>query len=226
MEQYYNMLKTIPLFYNMQDNELEKLLSCLNANIKRYSKSSTILRVEDKITEIGIILSGIAQISKEDFMGNKMILTNLKLGDLFAETLVFVRAESSPVNVVALKDCTIMFIDYKKIFMTCKEACLYHIKLTENLLGILATKNVILNNKIDIISKRSIREKLLAYFNVEIKAANSLSFVILYTKSELADYLCIDRSAMSRELSKMQQEGLLEFDKNSFVIKDKLLQPR
>jgi CRP-like cAMP-binding protein len=163
-----------------------------------------------------MVLSGSARVIKEDENGNVMILTELAASELFGEAFACAGIEQSPVTVLAAEDSEILCIDYKKITSSCSSACGFHSKLIENMLKIIAEKNLLLNQKIEILSKRTTREKLLAFFDAQRGAAKKFS--IPYNREELAHYLCVDRSAMSGELCKMRDEGLLKFHKNKFEI--------
>lgn len=158
------------------------------------------------------------QVVKLDYLGNRNILTELSTSEIFAETLACVGVKSSPVSVLSVTASEILFIDYSKIITACTSACVFHAKLIENMLRLIAAKNLLLNQKIELISKRTTREKLLTYFAFQAEKAGNKSFTIPFTRAETADFLCVDRSAMSRELCKLRDEGLLQFSKNSFTL--------
>ncbi len=218
MKNYFDIVLKSPLFYEVKHSDIECVLKCLNAKIKKFDKESIIIFEGDRIEQIGIILSGRIQISKNDFMGNKNILTELSTSDIFGETLVSAQIKKSPVTVEAVTGCEIMFIDYNRIITTCSSACVFHTKLIENMVKVLAEKNLMLNNKLEILSKRSIREKLMQYFIFQAEIKKSREFDIPFSKNALADFICVDRSAMSRELSKMCNEKLIQYEKNHFEI--------
>lgn len=218
MKNYFDIVLKSPLFYEVEHSDIECVLKCLNAKIKNFDKESIIIFQGDRIEQIGIILSGSIQISKNDFMGNKNILTELSTSDIFGETLVSAQIKKSPVTVEAVTGCEIMFIDYNRIITTCSSACVFHTKLIENMVKVLAEKNLMLNNKLEILSKRSIREKLMQYFIFQAEIKKSREFDIPFSKNALADFICVDRSAMSRELSKMCNEKLIQYEKNHFEI--------
>lgn len=218
MQKYFKTILKSPLFYNVNFSDLEGMLICLNAKVKQYNKDSMIIIQGDKISEIGIILAGKVQIIKNDFLGNKNIITELSESDIFGETIVSAKIEKSPVTVETVTGCEIMFIDYRKIITTCSSSCVFHTMLIENMIKVLAEKNIMLNQKIDILSKRNIREKLMQYFSFQAEMKNSAEFDIPFSKSELADFLCVDRSAMSRELSKMCNDKLISYSKKHFKL--------
>ncbi len=218
MQKYLNVLKSVSLFNRINDNELEPILKCLSAEIKKHKKDSIIFIAGDKISSVGIVLSGQVQVIKEDIMGNRTILTELSSGEIFGEIFACAGIEKSPVTVIAMADCDVMFIDYKKIVTTCSSACAFHTILIENMLKLIASKSIVLNQKIDILSKRSTREKIMSFLLTQMEKSKDNSFTIPFSREELADYLCVDRSALSRELCKMRDEGLLKFNKNEFKL--------
>jgi len=212
----FEILKTVALFERISESDLEHMLKCLDSKQSAYEKNDIIFLTDDPISQIGIILSGNVQIIKEDYLGNSTILTELSVGDIFGETIACAGVIKSPVTVLAITQCEVLFIDYKKVVTTCSTACIFHTRLIENMLKLLASKNLMLNQKIELISKRTTREKLISYFALQTKQSKRNTFTIPFTRHELADYLCVDRSAMSRELSKMRDEGILNFKGNQF----------
>ncbi len=194
------------------------MLKCLDAKVKAFSKNEIIIMTEDNISHIGIILSGKAQVERVDFIGNKNIVTMLTEGDLFAEALVCAGIKKSPVTVETVTGCEVMFIDYNRIITTCSVSCQFHLKLIENMIKVIAEKNIMLNQKLELVSKRTTRDKLLAYLFFQAQNQKSDKFEIPFTRNELADFLCVDRSAMSRELSRLRDDGVIKFHKNTFEI--------
>jgi CRP-like cAMP-binding protein len=170
----------------------------------------------DTINFVGVILSGGVKIIKEDINGRAAILTELGTSDIFGEVFACANISQSPVTIYASLDSEILFIDYKKIVTTCPSACPFHTRLIENMLKLMAYKTLALNQKIETLSKRTTREKLLSFFDSQRGPAKK--FTIPYNREELAHYLCVDRSAMSNELCKMRDEGLIAFKKNTFEL--------
>jgi CRP/FNR family transcriptional regulator, dissimilatory nitrate respiration regulator len=220
MKKYLEILRKVELFENIAQNELEAILKCLNSSVKRYNKDEFILLHENIITSIGIILNGEVLITKEDFNGNRSITAILKPGEVFGEVLACAEFNKIPVTVIAATECEVMFVEFNRIITTCSSACSFHTRLIKNMLKLIANKNILLNNKIEILSKRSIREKLSAFLMFQINKIENKNFQIDFNRNELADFLSIDRSAMSRELCKMRDGGIIEFDKNKFKIID------
>jgi len=218
VKKYLELLQTLPLFRNVAQQELEPLLGCLSARYAHYKKEQFLLLAGDAVSWVGIVLCGSVQVLKEDAQGNTMILTELGVGDLFAETFACAAVEKSPVTVVASADCDVLLIDYRRIITTCPSSCVFHSRLIENMLRIMAKKNMFLNSRIEIVSKRTTREKILAYLELQRGQKQSDSFDIPFSRQQLADFLCVERSALSRELSNMREEGLLQFQKNHFIL--------
>lgn len=218
MNKYLKQLQRNELFRNFGLSDLESILNCLSAKVSYYKKGDMILLQGDHVQFVGLVVSGSIQIIKEDIEGNVSILAHLGINDIFAETFAYADIHESPITVQATENCEIMFIDCKRIISTCNNACTFHSKLIKNMLSLIAKKNVMLNQKMEILSKRTIREKLLTFFNTQIQINRSKRFIIPYNREGLANYLCLDRSALSRELSNMRDEGLIKFRKNEFEI--------
>lgn len=218
MNTVLEILKDNRIFKGIEVNNLKNILNCLSARVTSYKKNDIILSAGDEVSFVGVVLSGRIKISREDMDGNSNILAVIGYNEIFAETLACAGVKESPITAVAEDDCRVLFLNYKKIVSSCKNACAFHSRLIENMLDIIAKKNLMLNQKIEIISKRTIREKLLTFLEIQRKHSNSKKFKIPYNREVLADYLCVDRSAMSRELGKMRDEGLIEYRKDEFEI--------
>ncbi len=218
MEKYIDILKNVELFSGIEESELKSLLSCLSAKAVSYEKGQTVFMLGEPTSSFGIVLSGRVQISHEDYYGNRSILGNVGPGGLFGESFAFAETKALPVSVVASMDSEILFIDCRRLTSPCSNACSFHSRLIRNMLYIAAKKNISLTRKIEITSKRSTREKLLSYLSAEAQRAGSSSFEIPFDRQELADYLSVDRSAMSAELGRMRDDGILKFHKNQFEL--------
>ena len=216
MKKIFEAVKNNPLFCDITFGDFERMFSCLSAIKKAYKKGEFILHSEDTISFVGFVLAGSVKVIKEDSDGNITILAELSVSDSFAEVFACAGILKSPVSVEAASDAEILFIDYRRIITTCPSACPFHAKLIENMLMLVAQKNLLLNQKIEILSKRTTREKLLCFFDMQRGAEKR--FAIPYNREELAHYLCVDRSAMSNELCKMRDEGLIRFQKNNFEL--------
>jgi len=188
----------------------------MSAWTAKYKKDDVILLSGDSVSFVALILSGGVKIIKEDIDGNASILAEFSVSEIFAETLACAGISQSPVTVRASADAEILFVDYRRIIQPCTSACAFHSKLIENMLYLLAKKNLMLNEKIEILSKRTTREKLICFFDHQRGAATK--FEIPFNREELANYLCVDRSAMSNVLCAMRDDGTLKFNRNRFEI--------
>lgn len=209
------------LFYGINDDEIESLLQCLRASFGKFQKGQFLLMEGDPVRHIGILFSGTAEIIKEDAFGRRTIVSTLGPLDMFAEALVCAEVKESPVSVVASSEGWLCFIDYKRITTSCNSACGFHTRLIQNMLSILANKNVMFNKKVDYLLMKGMRERISAYLLDQAKSKKTLTFSIPFNREELADWLAVDRSALSRELGKMKGEGIIDYKKNNFSIKDK-----
>ncbi|WP_110956099.1 Crp/Fnr family transcriptional regulator [Anaerosinus massiliensis] len=218
MKKNVEFLRKVRLFRDMDNEKIEVMMNCLGAVERRYKKDTMIFMAGDPISEVGIILKGTVQVIKEDMLGNRSIVAHLTEGELFAETLACAGVLNSPVTTVAMTNCEILFIGFRRIITSCTSSCEFHSKLIENMLNIIAQKNIVLNYKLNLLSQRTIGEKLRTYFLSEMEKTGSDKFMIPFSRNELADFLCVDRSALSRELSKLRDQGKIKFNKNEFEI--------
>ena len=212
-----NNLEKCILFKNIESSQILPLLTCLEAKIKEYKKNQLVFQNGYKINKSGIILEGALQIVQYDYFGNRSILSRLEENQLFGESYSLCDL-TLPISIEASKDSLILFINAHKITTPCKKLCQNHIVLINNLLSILARKNVSLSQKIECLSKRTTREKILNYLTRVSMQNNSKTFRIPYDRQGLADYLCVERSALSAEISKLQKEGFIKTKKNYFEI--------
>ena len=218
MKKYLEVLKNCPLFKNISEDNLLTMLSCLGAKTEIFDKKYTIMAEGTPAKYIGIVLSGSVQIIQVDYYGNRSILSSLEPSQVFAEAFAAAEIKSIPVSIVANEPSEIMFIDCAHIMHTCSNNCGFHNQLIFNLMQDIAAKTILFHQKIEIISKRSTREKLLTYLSFYSKKTGSASFDIPYDRQELADYLEVDRSGLSAEISKLRSEGLLNSYKKHFEL--------
>ena len=222
MQNFVEFLKKMPLFQGIGSQELEALVGCLSGRERRFEKNAVIFRAGDTPKYLGVVLEGGVRVSREDLLGNRSILGEFGQGDLFGETFALAKAEALPVTVTATQPSQVLLIEGWRIIGTCPHCCGFHTRLIENMMAILARKNLMLSEKMEVMSKRSTRDKLLNYLSGQSQRAGSLTFTIPFNRQELADYLCVDRSAMSSELSKLQKEGILICDRSSFTLNKEL----
>ena len=218
MKKYLDILKKCPLFAGIEEEPLLRMLVCLGAKVEFFDKKYTILSEGTPAKYIGIVLSGSIQIVRIDYYGNRSILSENGAGEVFGEAFACAEVPSIPVTILANEPCEIMLIDCSHILHTCENNCGFHQQLIYNLMRDLATKTLLLHQKLEITSKRSTREKLLTYLMFQAQKAGKNRFAIPFDRQELADYLDVDRSGLSAEISKLRKEGVLESDKNEFVL--------
>lgn len=218
MKKYIKVLKRTRLFAGVGEGEIESMLSCLGARLKTYKKGEYVFRQGEHISDITVLLEGNLHIRQDDFWGNRSILGEIVVGEMFGEAYATKDSGALLNDVVAIEDSVVVFFDVKRILTTCSSACRFHAIVVQNLFFAISEKNRKLVQKLEILSKRSTREKLISYLSEQAKKQNSGSFLIPFNRQQLADFLSVDRSAMSNELCKMRDEGLLEFYKNRFKL--------
>ena len=219
MKKYLPLLKRTKLFGGIEEEELLSLLKCLNAKKQDIPKGGYIFHVGEYLSTVALMLKGSAHIQRNDYWGNLSILGKITEGEIFGEAFAIQGSETMLNDVVAIEDSTILFLDVNRILTVCSASCRFHNMLVKNLFGILAQKNRTLTRKLRHMSHRSTREKLLSYLSEQSRLSGSPSFEIPFNRQQLADFLSVDRSAMSNELSKMQNEGILEYNRNKFILK-------
>ena len=216
-------IKDSILMSGIKTEELSSMFGCLRGIVKKYDKGETVISEGQKINKFGLLIEGRLQVVQYDYLGNKSILSIIEPKQIFAEAYAYVNKLPS-MNVEALVDSTVLFLDSDKLSSPCQNCCSFHKQLVKNLLFIISNKNVNLTEKIECMSKRTTKEKLLAFLSLESKKQNrqnSKEFYIQYNRQALADYLGVERSAMSAELSKLKNEGMLEYNKNWFKLLQK-----
>ncbi len=219
MEKYFNQIKNSNLFFGMSDEELKGILECFNAHVKSYKKDEIVIRQGDVIKSLYLILEGNINIEKDTYWGRRIIISKLSANDNIALSFVASKSMKSTIDVMTTEDTKLLVLNYEKCTSMCQNACTRHKVLISNMFEILAKENLELLQKIENISQKTIRDKLLTYLSNEAKKNKNNSFEIAFNRQDLADYLNIDRSAMSFELSKLQKEGLLQYDRNKFILK-------
>lgn len=218
MNKYFEVLKNCSLFDNISDENLIPMLSCLNAKLLSFKKGITIIEEGEVANNVGIVLSGAVQIIRIDYYGNRNIIANIESSHLFGESFAFANIPAIPVSVIASEDTDILMIDCQRITKTCSNSCEFHNQIIFNLLKIMAMKNIYFNQKAEITSKRTTREKVLAYLMQQAKKYNSNSFTIPFDRQELADYLEVDRSGLSAEIGKLRADGIIECNRSKFTL--------
>ena len=218
MKKYFSVLKQCPMFDGIEEAELEGMLACLGARIISIKKGEIIFAEGEKATAVGIVLSGSVRMMREDYNGNRSLLALVKPAELFGETYACAGIESLPITILAAEDSECMLIDCRRITISCANACAFHNRVVFNLLRLVAIKNLTYDQKIEVTSKRTTREKLMTYLYSQAKIHDSNQFEIPYDRQELADYLEVDRSGLSAEISKLRKEQMLICEKNRFEL--------
>lgn len=218
MKKYMEILQKCPLFAGVQPEELIGLLDCLGGKQVRKGKEETVLQEGEPAVYVGIVLEGAVRLERQDYYGNRSIVAYIGPGELFAETYACAGVKALPVSVVADVNSEILLIDCHRITVSCSNACSFHSRIIHNMLYLVADKNLVYDQKLQIISKRTTKEKLMAYLLNQMKLKNSVEFTIPYDRQELADYLEVDRSGLSVQISQLRKEGVLENRKNRFKI--------
>lgn len=218
MEKYLPVLNKCTLFDGLSDGEILSSLHCVSAMVKKAFKDQYILQAGDATDAIGLLLSGTALVVQEDLWGKRNIMTKLFPGGFFAEPFAVIPNAVVSVSVIATEECEIMEINVNRLLTMCVSSCGYHNRLIKNLVDLFAKKTLMFNDKITHMSKRKTRDKLLSYLSAESIRQNSLSFDIPFDRQQLADFLCVERAAMSVELSKLQKEGYLKTNHSHFEL--------
>ncbi len=218
MQKYFSVLRKCSLFDRIADENLLKMLGCLGARVEHFDKKYTIFSEGSPAKHIGIALSGSAQVIKVDYAGNRSIVMGVQPSDLFGEMYACADLAEMPVSVVANEPCDVLLIDCGHILRSCANACSFHHQMIYNLMRGLAVKSIEFHQKLEISAKRTTREKLLTYLEMQAERAGARRFTIPFDRQELADYLEVDRSGLSAEISKLRNEGVLRSEKNKFEL--------
>jgi CRP-like cAMP-binding protein len=207
-----------PLFAGIRQEDRRAMLGCIGYHVASFSKGQILAFEGEHLKHIGIVLSGAVDMVKEDLWGNKTMLLRIRRNAMFGETFACGEDDLSVVTFQVSEDAQVLFLPFARVMHSCTMACEFHHRLIENMVHIIANKNRDLMRKVEVVSKRTIREKILAYLSIQAQSTNQRYFDIPLGRVELAEYLCVDRSALTRELAKMKEEGILDFDRNSFRI--------
>lgn len=218
MEKYIPILKRTQLFSGVGEEEIGAMLNCLQAKLCTYKKGEYVLRQGEHLDNILVLTEGKLHIQRDDYWGNRSIINMVSIGEMFGEAYVAPESGTLMNDVLAVEDSVVIFFDVKRIITVCSTACKFHSLVVQNLFFAISEKNRRLVQKLTFMTKRTTREKLIAYLSEEAKRQNSSEFSIPFNRQQLADFLSVDRSAMSNELCKMRDEGLIAFEKNRFVL--------
>ena len=216
-----NLANTL-LFRGMDPSDIEEMLGCLLAKECTYKKGEILFPEGSPTEQIGVVLIGSVIIELGDVWGNNSVLSSIGPGGIFAETYACIPGEPLMVNVTAAEDTEALLLNIRRVLEPCSKVCPYHVRLVRNLLALCAGKNLQLSRRVLHTGPKSIRKRLLSYFSECIKRTGSYSFDIPYNRQQLADYLSVERSALSNELSIMQRDGLIRYEKNHFDVMEQI----
>ncbi|MGE4277122.1 MAG: Crp/Fnr family transcriptional regulator [Lawsonibacter sp.] len=218
MKKYFEIIRTSAMFAGITEGETEALLGCLEARRSSAQKGTYLLHSGEHIESLGLVLVGSVLIVQEDFWGRRNLLARIMPGQIFAESFACMPGAVLNLSIVAAESCKLMWLDVQRVLTTCSRRCAYHDQLIRNLISEIARKNLRFGEKITHMGKRTTREKLLSYLSAEAQRCGASEFEIPFTRQQLADYLSVERSAMSAELSKLRSDGYLTFEKNHFIL--------
>ena len=216
---YCPFLASTMLFKGSTPEEIDGMLGCLESHVRHYKAGVQIFRIGDVIRSVGMVIEGRVSIESVDVWGNVSILGSAEPGDVFGEAYAAVPDEPMMVNIVAAEDSTVIFMNLSKVLTTCSRTCPNHARTSTNMTAIIAKRSLAFAQRIIHVAPRTIRGKVLAYLSSEAERMDTREFDIPYNRQALADYLCVDRSALSAELSRMQKAGLIETHRSHFVLK-------
>ena len=214
----YGFLSETKLFSDIDGRDIESMLSCLNAREKHYKKDEIIYSAGETVLSIGLVESGSVNIVLNFYRGSSNIFSHIGAGEIFAATFAAIPGKELICDVVAAEDSLILFLDMTRLMTACQNSCGFHQKLIRNMLRIQANNNINLSTRMIHISPKSIRDRLLSYLSRQALENGSDSFRIPFSRQQLADYLGVDRSALSKELGKMRNEGIISCHKNDFTL--------
>ena len=220
MEKYFAILSRCPLFAGVVPEEMGLMLNCLGAREREIPKGEPVFLEGDPAGFIGVALEGAVQVVRDDYYGTRSVLTVIQPGDIFGEAFSCAGVETMPVSAFALKGSKILWLDCKRMLTVCSNACQFHNRMVANLLQAVARKNLALSRKIQFMSQRTTKEKIMAYLLDQAKTQGSSEFTIPHDRQALADFLGVERSAMSAEIGKLKKAGILECKGPWFRLRD------
>ncbi|MDR2141020.1 MAG: Crp/Fnr family transcriptional regulator [Deltaproteobacteria bacterium] len=218
MKNNYSSLPDCQLFAGLEETNLDSLLNCLEAVPRKFAKGEVVFTAGGRFDKVGVVISGNLHIIREDFWGNRTILARIGEGNVFGESFSCAKINRLPVSSICAEATEVLLINYARVITTCSSACAFHAQLISNMLRILAQKNIALVQKIEHLTQRTTREKLLSYLSAQALEAGGDIFEIPFNRQELADYLAVERSAMSAELSKMRADNILLYHRGRFEL--------
>lgn len=218
VEKYISVLKRTRLFAGLGEEEIRAMTGCLGAALRSCRKGEYVLRAGEHIQSIMLLLEGALLIQKDDYWGKRSIISMIGVGEMFGEAYTAPESGALMNDVLALEDSVVMVFDVRRVLTLCPSACRFHSLTVQNLFFAVCEKNRRLMSKLALSTGRSTRDKLMAYLSEEAKRQGSAAFTIPFNRQQLADFLSVDRSAMSNELCKMRDDGLLSFERSHFTL--------
>lgn len=206
------------LFKGIEQVDLDMMYNCLNGYKRKFLPGETILNFDNTHSTVGIVADGIVKLERIDYYGDYSLLDRMGKNDIFGETLAYSNLDNNDITAVCEKACEVIFVDHNRMIHPCEKACDCHMAMLSNLLKIISNKTERLSMRVEVISNRNIRNKLMSYFMIEAKKSGNITFELPFSMSALADYICVDRSAMVREISKMKKDGLIESDRRKITL--------
>lgn len=209
-----------PLFRGIQPGELQAMLACLQPVQRTYRKNQLVARAGEKFTGIGVVLSGHLTVSRDSMGGQRVIITALEAGDLFGEIIAFAGEQTWPATVMAQEECRVLFLPPEKIVGNCEKQCSFHRLLITNMLGIVSRRALLLSRKVEYLSLKSIRGRIAAFLLEQSQKAGRNTFMLPFNRHEMADFLNVARPSLSREMSRLRDEGIIDFHRSSIRLLD------
>lgn len=219
-EKWLKKISSCVLFKNINEEQLDSMLSCLDPDVREYKKNEYITLEGEKYKGVGIILSGEVVVTKENASGNRVIIEVLSAGGMFGEMVAFAGSNLWPATVIAQKECRVMFLPPDKIVGSCGNSCASHQQLIRNMLKIISQKALMLNRKVEYLSIRTMRGKISNFLLEQYKKNKKTTFMLPLKRNELAEFLNVSRPSLSREMCRMRDEGIIDFHRSSIQIKD------
>ncbi|NLP07810.1 MAG: Crp/Fnr family transcriptional regulator [Clostridiaceae bacterium] len=220
MELIQMAAKDCMLFKDINREEMSALLACLNLRVRSFSRNDIINMAGDPFEGIGVVIDGQVSVVKENVAGERIVFAILGRGELFGEMAAFTGAGKWPATILANTDCTVMYVPSEKLVGQCSRSCIAHRRLIMNMLGILSRKALTLNRQLEYLSIKSIRGRIACFLLEQYRKIGKTTFMLAMNRNEMADFLNVARPSLSREMSRMRDEGMIDFHRSSVRIKD------
>ena len=218
MEKNYEIIRKCPLFRHIKDEDLIKIQNCMGGRIVKFSKNQPILEEGDPARNMCIVVSGAVLMVRDDYNGNRVLINRVGPGELFAESVAITENAQMPLTIIAENDCEVLMMDSDRVMNPCYKNCYFHIHIIKNLLNVIAGKNIWFAQRIEITSRRTTRDKIMAYLVMEANYRGRKEFTIPFNRQQLADFLGVERSAMSAEISKLKDDGIIDTNRSWFKL--------